>query len=129
MNTKTFNENYTIDRKAKGVKATAKNGAPEPEIKTANGENYNADQTYYFFDESSREVRTSTGFRRTDEYLCAFGLRIVAVVDLYTNRDEALSAGQRFFNAEIENLRERIRKYEAEKQPVKRSLKAVLMSG
>ncbi len=117
MNTKTFNENFDIDRKAKGVKAMPKNAPALPEIKTANGEIYDANQTYHFFDEASREVRSSTGFRRTDEHLCAFGLKIVAVSALHTTRDAALADGQKFFNAEIEHLRERIRQYEIEKQP------------
>ncbi len=129
MNTKTFNENFEIDRKAKGIKAMPRNAHVEPEIKTADGTNYDPAIIYHFFDEASREVRASTGFRRTDDFLCAFGLKIVAVADLHTNRDAALADGQKFFNVEIEHLRERIRNYEAEKQPENRSLKAVLMSG
>lgn len=130
MNAKTFNENYEIDRQSKGVKAKPKHAAPPDarETPTADGTLYDASRTYYFFDEASREVRSSIGFRRIDEHLCAFGLKVVAVARLHASRDDALADGQKFFNAEIENLREKIRNYEAEKTPARRSLKAVLMS-
>jgi len=130
MKTNEFNENYELDRKTRGgIRANPKHAlAVVPEMLTANGATYDSAILYYFFDESSREVRPSTGFRRTGEHLCAFGLKIVAVGALHTNRDDALADGQQFFNAEIERLRERIRKYEAEKLPANRSLKAVLTS-
>jgi len=78
MKTAEFNENFEIDRRARGVKALSKH---------------------------------------------------TAVAALHTNRDNALADGQRFFNAEIERLRERIRKYEAERictQP--ENLRSVVMS-
>ena len=128
MKTTEFNENFEIDRKSRGVKATAKH-APAPEMpKTADGTPYDAETLYHFFDESARVVRASNGLRLIGDYLCGFGLKIVAVADLHTSRDAALSAAQAFFNAEIEKLRERIRECETEKQPRNRSLKAVLTS-
>ena len=130
MKTAEFNEDYKINRTARGVKATAKNvELTFLEIPTtADGTPYVVETVYHFFDESSRQIRQSTGFRRKDDHLCALGLKIVEVAHLHTNRDAALSDGQQFFNAEIEALRAKIRQYEAEKQPANRSLKAVLTS-
>ena len=128
MNTKTFNENFTVDRKSRGVKALPKDAPTLPETVAADGTIYDAGEVYHFFDEASRQIRDSTGFRRIGEHLCAFGLKIAAVGALHTNRDDALSDAQKFFNAEIEQLRERIRHCEAEKRPANRSLKAVLMA-
>lgn len=132
MNMKTFNENFEIDRRSKGVKATAKRATADSAVAqippTADGTLYDAETIYSFFDEASRQIRQSTGFRRSGEHLCAFGLKIVEVAKLHLDRDTALSDGQRFFNSEIETLRERIRKYEAEKKPENRSLKAFLMA-
>ena len=129
MNTKTFNENYEIDRKSKGVKALAKNAPAEAvAVQTADGVIYDAAQTYYFFDVQTQEVRQSLGLRRNGEHLCTFGLKVVPVVNLRAEKDDALADGQKFFNSEIERLRERVRKYEAEKSPANRSLKAVLTS-
>jgi hypothetical protein len=61
MDAKTFNQNYELDRKAKGVRANAKGAPPEPleTILTADGTAYDASKTYYFFDQSAAEVRAS----------------------------------------------------------------------
>lgn len=131
MDAKTFNQNYELDRKTRtGVRANPKHASPiePPPIMTADGKPYNPNETYHFFDAATQEIRQSTGLRRDDEHLCAFGLKVVAVANLRAERSGALADGQTFFNSEIERLRERIRKYEAEKPPAARSLKAVLMS-
>lgn len=125
MKMKTFNENFEIDRKSKGLKATAKHAPAIDAPPTADGTAYDANTAYYFFDEASREVRRSTGFSRNGDHLSAFGLKICEVSKLHKIRDAALTDGQTFFNSEIEALRDRIRKYESEKQPANRSLKAV----
>ncbi len=129
MNTKTFNENFTIDRKAKGVKAMPKNApASVIELKTADGEIYSADRTYFFFDESIKNVRQSSGLRQIDTHLCAFGLKIVSISKLWINRDAALADGQEFFKSQVEDLNKRIADFELEKSPGARSLKSFLMA-
>ncbi len=125
MKTDEFNEHYEIDRKSKGVKATAKtleHRMPLP-IYTADGEIYDPAETYYFFDTQTTQVRQTTGLRRVDEHLCTFGLKVVAVAKLRANRDDALAAGQSFFKLEIARLENRIEKFEAEKTGEKRPLK------
>lgn len=129
MNTKTFNENFELDRKAKGVRATAKSAVVvEPDISTADGAIYDAAQTYFFFDESTKQVRPSTGLRRDKNHLSTFGLRVVEIGKLRLKRDDALSDAQTFFKSEIERLQTRIKNYELEKTPNARSLKAFLMA-
>lgn len=124
MKTEEFNENYEIDRQSKGVKAVPKNARAEPVlIKTADGENYDAGETYYFFDSQTAQVRQSLGLRRVGEHLCTFGLNVVAVAKLRANRDDALGDGQKFFKSEIERLQKRIEKFEAEKTGDRRALK------
>ncbi len=98
MNTKTFNQNFELDRKTRaGIRANPKHApADSIEIMTADGTAYDSTSTYYFFDAQAGEVRQSLGLRRDGEYLCAFGLRVVPIAKLRINRDDALADGQSF---------------------------------
>jgi len=129
MNTKTFNENFTIDRTARGVKAMPKHAHAEAvEIMTADGTAYDSAGTYYFFDSQAQEIRQSLGLRRDGTHLCTFGLKVVAISKLRASRDDALADGQSFFKSEMTRLQKRIADYELEKTGEKRSLKAFLMA-
>ncbi len=129
MNTKTFNENFTIDRKSKGVKAMPKHATAEAvEIMTADSKPFDPAATYHFFDAQAAEVRQSLGLRRDKDYLCAFGLKVVLIAKLRASRDDALTDGQTFFKSKIERLQERIAEFELEKTNDSRSLKAFLMA-
>ena len=124
MKTEEFNENYMIDRKSKGVKALPKSGiAGLPPIRTADTEYYDPNETYYFFDTQTAQLRQTTGLRRTGEHLCTFGLKVIAIEKIHANRDDALCAGQDFFRSEIARLERRIEKFEAEKTGIRRPLK------
>ena len=62
-----FNANFEINRKSRGLKATARH-APAPESpNTADGTPYDAETVYHFFDESARAVRASNGLRLIGE--------------------------------------------------------------
>jgi len=130
MNTKTFNQNFELDRKARGgVRANPKHAHIEqPEILTADGIAYDANETYHFFDSQTQETRQSLGLRRDGDFLCTFGLKVVAVSKLRINRDAALADGQIFFKSQIENLQNRIQSFELEKSADARSLKSFLMA-
>ncbi len=129
MNTKTFNENFTIDRKSKGVKAMPKHATAEAvKIMTADGTAYDSTSTYYFFDVQTQEVRQSLGLRRDKDYLCAFGLKVVPIAKLRASRDDAFADGQTFLKSEIERLQKRIAEFELEKTNDSRSLKTFLMA-
>lgn len=97
MNTKTFDENYEVDRNAKGAHTTPKS-APimKPEIKTADGDTYDSNQTYYFFDQKTSEIRLSTGLQRVGKNLSTSGLKIVPIARLYIRREDALADGLDF---------------------------------
>lgn len=128
MNTKTFNENFTLDRKAKGIRAVPKHAAEPLEIMTADAAAYDPNETYYFFDTQTAEVRQSLGLRRSDDYLCTFGLKVVAIAKLRLSRDAALGDGQAFLTSEIERLKKKIQNFELEKSGANRSLKSFLMA-
>jgi len=117
MKTTEFNENFEIDRRARGVKALPKH-APnnEPEIMTADGAAYDPNTTYHFFEQQTAEVRQSLGLRRDEDYLCTFGLKVVAIAKLRANRNSALADGQSFYKSEIERLQKRIQDFESKKQ-------------
>lgn len=126
MNTKTFNENFELDRKSRaGVRANPKHAAATapPEIMTGDGKAYDPSLTYFYFDEQSSEIRQSIGLRRDGEHLCMFGLRVVAVSKLRLSRDSALADGQEYFKSEIERLQKRIQEFELEKSADARRLK------
>jgi hypothetical protein len=56
MDTKTFNEYFTIDRKSRGVKAMPKHATAGPvEIMTADGMVYDSATAYHFFDAPTGE--------------------------------------------------------------------------
>ncbi len=126
MKTTEFNENYELDQKSRGVRANPKNAEPAlVTIRTADGENFDPNETYYFFDSQATQVRQSTSLRRdgNGEHLCALGLKVVAIAKLRANRDDALTDAQSFFKLEIERLQNRIQKLELEKTGEKRKLK------
>lgn len=126
MKVKEFNQDYEIDRKARGVKANAKT-APAPIMpETADKQPFDLTTTYFFFDVSTQAVRQSTGLKFEGLHLWAFGLRVIEVSRLRANRDDALADAQKHCNEQIESLREKVRKFEAKKQ--NRGLKAVLTS-
>ncbi len=130
MDTKTFNENFTIDRKLKGVKAMPKQAmaAPACEIMTADDTAYDSAAAYFFFDSQTGEVRQSIGLRRDGEHLSTFGLRVIPISKLRIHRDDALADGQSFFKSERARLQKRIADYELEKTNDSRSLKSFLMA-
>ncbi len=130
MNTKTFNQNYELDRKTRaGIRANPKHATAEAvEIMTADSKPYDPAATYHFFDVQTQEVRQSLGLRRDKDYLCAFGLRVVLIAKLHANRDDALTDGQTFFKSEIECLQKRVAEFELEKTNGSRSLKTFLMT-
>ena len=117
MNTKTFNQNYELDRKTRaGIRANPKHAPAEAvEIMTADGTAYDPAIIYHFFDAQAGEVRQSLGLRRSGEYLCTFGLRVVLIAKLRVNRDDALADRQIYFKSEIQRLQKRIAGYELEK--------------
>lgn len=116
MKTAQFNENYTLDQKAKGIRAMPKNPVGFPARLTADSEPFNPEEKYFFFDESTRNVRQTIGLRRVDDdWLGSFGLRIAKIEALRANKADALSDGQDFFRKRIENLRESIQDFEIEK--------------
>ena len=129
MNTKTFNQNYELDRKAKGIRGIPKTIAalPKVEVKTADGEVFSPEKVYFFFDESTRQVRQSRGLRQHEVlFLGSFGLRVVEISKLRNNRDDALGDAQTFLKNRISELNKLIAEFELEKTPKSRSLKNYL---
>lgn len=117
MKTKEFNQNFTIDTKTKrGIKAVSKGAGGFPEKITADNQIFNAENKYFFFDNSTRAVRDTTSLRRIDaDWLGGFGLRIVRIEKLRAGRGDALSDAIGFFKSEIENLQETVADLEHEK--------------
>lgn len=107
--------------------STPTKDAKRPEALTGDGELWQPEIEYHFFDTSARSVRSSKNLRRVGDHLGAMGLRVVPIAELRTNRDDALTDGQRIIRAEITKLEEQIQNLELQKSPAKRSLKAFLM--
>lgn len=125
MNTTEFNQNYEINRQSKGVSAVPKAleyRPPQPAY-TADGEIYDANEEYFYFDSASVRVRRSKGMPRVGEHLCAHGVKIVAVAKLYAACDDAITAAQNFLRLETERNEKRIEKFEAAKTGTRRPLK------
>ncbi len=117
MNTKTFNQDYELDRKTRaGIRANPKHATAEAvEIMTADSKPFDPAATYYFFDGQAAQVRQSLGLRRDKDYLCAFGLKVVLIAKLRASRDDSLTDGQTFLKSEIERLQKRVAEFELEK--------------
>jgi hypothetical protein len=122
-----FKQNYTLDRTAKGVRGLRKGESAYPVAATADGRPFDHAATYHFFDGS--RVRSTEGLRRIDaEHLGSMGMRIVEIAKLRAVRDDALVDAQKHCLDKIEELRQKIRGYEDEKEPKRRTMKYVLMS-
>lgn len=130
MNTKTFNQNYELDKTTKrGIRGIPKTVAalPKIEVRTGDGEVYDAAKTYHFFDEGTRQVRQSNGLRQHEVlFLGSFGLRIIEIAKLRNEKDAALSDGQTFLRNRITELNKQIAEFELQKTPKARSLKDYL---
>lgn len=130
MKTAQFNKTYEIERNARGVKAAPRRPMPAlPEVLTADKTVFDQESEYFFFDRGGETVRGTGGLRRVGtDYLGAMGLKIIAIADLYANRDNAIEAAQKYCLSEIEKLREKIRAFESDKSPKGRTLKYVLQA-
>jgi hypothetical protein len=131
MKTSEFNENYRLESSSRGIRAIPKLGKSgiRPDVLTADGEPFDSEKVYHFYNAGDGKVRESTGLRRVDDdHLGSLGLRIVAIAKLRSVKDDALADGQKCFLDEIQKLRERIIAFEVQKTPKARSLKSYLMA-
>ena len=120
MKAKEFNENFSIDRNSPGVKAVEMvpgRRKKKPEIYlTKNGQPYNPDREYFFYDKQFKDVKSSKPYKQIDESIGTFGLRVAPISELRLNRDSALHDAQRGIRKDIESLQELIRKLELQKK-------------
>lgn len=129
MNLETFNENYDLTRSGRAVPKGSAALAPVASYKTADGEIFDREKNYFYFDENKPAVRESLGLVPSGEYLTgANGFRIVLISRLRLSKDSALSDGQEFFKTEVKRFSELIAKFELEKGSKNRSLKDYLMA-
>lgn len=77
---------------------------------TADGHIYDAKATYFFYDESKREISSSVGLRPSGEHLCSMGWEVVPINRLRLSRTDAVKDGQRVLSLEIEQTRELMQK-------------------
>jgi hypothetical protein len=126
MKSADFNQNFEIDRTARGVKASPRSAIVEkPEALTADGKPFSYSAIYHFFD--GEAVRTSEGLRRIDlENIGSPGCRVVRIDRLRETRDAALEDAQKAFVKKIEDLRDKVREFEEQKTPANRTMKFVL---
>jgi hypothetical protein len=130
MKAQDFNKDYEIDRSIpRGLSAARKDSKPAfPEALLGDNTPFDPEKEYFFFDRGAEVVRGTGGLRRVDaNYLGAMGFRIVAIAELRTDRNDALSDAQRVLRTDIEKLRNQIQHFEAQKTPEARSLKSFLM--
>jgi hypothetical protein len=129
MKTQEFNENYELEN-GSGLKARKRNLPKQPPVyATANGEPFDQNRTYYFFDEQSKAIRTNQGLRPNDEgFLTAMAWKVIEIKKLHTDKDNAVRDGQEFYKQAITDAREKIQKLETQKSPANRSLKQILIS-
>jgi hypothetical protein len=131
MKTDECNKTFQIDRTARGLKGVSKLGNAKPiaMVKTADGELFNPGSVYFFFQPRELTVRDSQGLRLVgDQHLGSMGLRIVAIDQLRSTRDNAIEDGEKWLVNEIDRLRDHIRKLEDQKAPENRTLKFILMA-
>lgn len=119
MDTKTFNQTHELDRQTRrGVRANPKtaDALPKDSARTGDGEIFDSSKTYYFFDGETRQIRQSTGLRQIETlYLGSFGLRVVEISKLRTNRNDAIGDDQQFLRNRIAEHETRIAEFESEK--------------
>ena len=90
---------------------------PFADLKTADGEIFEASKVYYFFDLQNLRVSESAGFTPVGEYLTANGLRVVSIDRLRSSKNDALTDGQNHLRDEIKKSFGLIEQFELEKMP------------
>ncbi|HEY0048120.1 MAG TPA: hypothetical protein VGB68_02460 [Pyrinomonadaceae bacterium] len=112
-----FNQDFELDKKARrGLRAVPKKPVGFPEVLTADGEPFDANQTYFYFDEQARTVRQTDGLRRVDAaWLGSLGFRVVLIEKLRSDRNAALDDGQAFIRNQIADFQKIIESFELEK--------------
>lgn len=100
-----------------------------PITRTADGEPFNHERTYHYFNPARGEILDTSSLRRVDlESLGSMGMRIIAIAKLRNDKTAAIGDAQKHYLSTIDECRRRIRKLEAEKPPKERSLKAIVMA-
>jgi hypothetical protein len=123
-----FCQNFDLDRSARSPRAMAKH-APVgyPITLTADGAPFSHTAEYFFYD--GQAVRSTNGLRRIDaEHLGSTDLKVVRIDQLRFDRDKAIEDAEIACVRQIEQLRDRIREFEAQKRPENRTSKFVLMA-
>jgi len=64
------------------------------DVRTADGEVFNTDKRYWFYEPGQRQVRTTIGLRSDGEYLCSFGLKVVPIRGLRDKKRDAVADGR-----------------------------------
>lgn len=97
------------------------------ELLTADGEMFDPEATYHYFDETKAKVLSTDGLKLYDGHLCdrigSFAMRIVPLNKLRRSRDKALRDGQIYTLDQIERLRRTWKDLEKEKAPKRTSVK------
>lgn len=117
MDLETFKQNYDLTRSGRAVEKSAV--VFRPDLKTADGEIFEASKLYYFFDSQNLRVSESAGFAPVGEYLTANGLRVVSIDRLRSSKNAALTDGQDRLRDEIKKRSELIAGFELAKTPLK----------
>jgi hypothetical protein len=97
-------------------------------IETADGTPFDPECNYFWFDVQSLQVRESGALRRVGDHLGSMGLRIVAIKDLFRDRNAAIDAGEMHLVDEVRKLKDEIRRLEGEKSPERRTLRYLTMA-
>jgi len=118
MKAKKFNENYLIDRTGNGLRAVEKTPGTKRKRKvesylTKNGQPYNPDREYFFYDKQFKDVKSSKPYKQMGEFIGTFGLRVAPISELRAKRDSALLDAQRSIRQDVESLQELISKLES----------------
>ncbi len=73
---------------------------------TADGNIFESDKRYWFYDADTKQVRTTISLRADGEYLYSFGWKVIRIDELRDRKKDAIADGRKLLSDDIKKIRE-----------------------
>jgi hypothetical protein len=75
---------------------------------TADGNIFESDNRYWFYDADTKSVRSNIGLRADGEHLYSFGWKVIRIDELRERKKGAIADGRKRLSDDIKRIRELI---------------------
>jgi hypothetical protein len=73
---------------------------------TADGNIFESDKRYWFYDADTKSVRSNIGLRADGEYLYSFSWKVIRIDELRERKKDAIADGRKWLSDDIKKIRE-----------------------